>query len=82
MLTDYIDIKELNIWYDPLIGLINLDFILTGLQECTKRQKDFEDIIYHILKNLNYDKKILTDLFNLSQTSSFELYLKMIKDEL
>lgn len=82
MLTEYNEIKNLNIWYDPLLGEINLDFILTILQECVNRQKEFEDIVYNILKNLNYDDENLVSLFNLSQTDLLDLYLKMIKDEL
>lgn len=82
MNVEYNDIKDLIIWIDPLFGEISLDFILTGLQESLKEQKKFEDIIYNILKNLNYDEKDLASLFNLSQTNIFEFYLKMIKDEL
>jgi len=82
MMTEYNKIKDLNIWYDPILGLVNFDFIITSLQNCIKAQKEFEGIIYTILKNLNYDDENLASLFNLSQTDVFEMYLKMIKDEL
>ena len=82
MLTEYKEIKDLNIWYDPLLGTINLDFILVSLQESIKRQKEFENIIYNILKNSNYNPENLNSLFNLSQTNLLDMYLKMIKDEL
>lgn len=82
MNVEYNDIKDLIIWIDSLFGEISLDCILSGLQELVKKQKEFEDVIYTILKNLNYDEKDLSSLFNLSQTNLFEMYLKMIKDEL
>lgn len=82
MMIEYNDIKDLIIWNDPIIGEINLDFIISSLKESVKKQKDFEDVIYNILKNTNYDNENLASLFNLSQTDLFEFYLKMIKDEL
>ena len=82
MMIKYNDIKDLLIWNDPIMGEISLDFIISSLQESVKKQKEFEDIIYNILKNSNYDNKDLASLFNLSQTDLFEFYLKMIKDEL
>lgn len=82
MITEYNEIKDLNIWNDPLLGTINLDFILNSLQECIKKQIEFENIINIILKNLNYNTEDLNCLFNLSQTNLLDMYLKMIKDEL
>ena len=82
MMIEYNDIKDLLIWNDPVLGEISLDFILLQLQNAIKNQKEFEDIIYNILKNSNYNNKDLASLFNLSQTDLFEFYLKMIKNEL
>lgn len=82
MITEYNEIKDLNIWNDPLLGTINLDFILNSLQECIKKQIEFENIMNIILKNLNYNTEDLNSLFNLSQTNLLDMYLKMIKDEL
>ena len=82
MMTEYIDIKDLIIWNDPVMGEINLDYILSGLQESLKKQKEFEDIVYNILKNIGYCDKDIASLFSLSQTDIFDMYLKMIKDEL
>ena len=82
MMVNYVDIKDLIIWNDPVMGEISLDFILSGLQESLKKQKEFEDIVYNILKDKKYDNKDLASLFNLSQTNLFDMYLKMIKDEL
>ena len=78
MLTEYNEIKDLNIWYNSLFGYDNLDFILSKLQECVNKQREFEDIIYTILKNLNYDIEDLSSLFNLSQTNLLDMYLKII----
>ena len=67
-MIEYKYIKDLIIWNDLILGEISLDFIICGLQESIKKQIKFEETIYQILKNMNYDKKSLTSLFNLSQT--------------
>lgn len=82
MMLEYNDIKKIIIWNDSIMGEISLGFIISSLQESIKKQKEFENIIYNILKNSNYDNKDLASLFNLSQTDLFELYLKMIKNKL
>ena len=81
-MVEYNDIKDLIIWNDPILGEISLDFIITGLQQLLDEQKEFEDIIYHILKNSNYDDKTISSLFTLSKIDLISTYLKMIKDEL
>ena len=81
-MAEYMNIKDLIIWDDLVFGEISLDFILLQLQNAVKYQKEFEDIIYNILKTSNFDDEYLASLFNLSQTNLFEFYLKMIKDEL
>lgn len=81
-MIEYNDIKNLLIWKDPILGNVSLDFILTGLQDCIKKQYYFESIIYDILKDLKYDNEALCSLFNLSETNTIDMYLKMIKDEL
>lgn len=81
-MIEYNDIKDLIIWNDPIFGKINLDFIINGLQESLKDQFKFEEVIYQILKNLNYDDETISSLFSLSKTETIDMYLKMIKDEL
>lgn len=81
-MIEFNDIKDLIIWIDPILGEINLEFIINAMQECIKKQIKFEDTIYHILKELKYDDESIASLFNLSETNIIALYLKMIKDEL
>ena len=81
-MTEYNDIKDLIIWNDPILGEISLDFIITGLQELLDEQTKFEDIIYHLLENANYDDETISSLFTLSKIDLIRTYLKMIKDEL
>ena len=81
-MIEYNDIKDLIIWNDPIIGEISLDFIINALKNCIKSQSKFEDIIYNILKNNNYDDETLASLFNLSEVNTINMYLKMITDEL
>ena len=81
-MTEYNDIKDLIIWNDPILGEISLDFIITGLQELLNEQTKFEDIVYHLLENANYDNETISSLFTLSKIDLINTYLKMIKDEL
>ncbi len=81
-MTEYNDIKDLIIWDDPIFGEISLDFIITGLQELLNEQTEFENIVYHLLKNANYDNETISSLFTKSKTNTINMYLKMIKDEL
>lgn len=81
-MAEFKDIKDLIIWNDPVIGEITLESIVNELQNCIKKQIKFEDTIYHILKNMKYDNESLSSLFNLSETNTMALYLKLIKDEL
>ena len=81
-MTEYNDIKDLIIWNDPILGEISLDFIITGLQELLNEQTKFEDIVYHLLKNSNFDDETISSLFTLSKIDLINTYLKMIKDEL
>ena len=81
-MTEYNDIKDLIIWDDPIFGEISLDFIITGLQELLNEQTEFENIVYHLLKNANYDNETISSLFAKSKTNTINMYLKMIKDEL
>jgi len=81
-MVEFNDIKDLIIWNDPILGEMSLEFIINSLQECIKKQINFEDTIYHILKNLNYDDETIASIFNLSKTNTIDLYLKLIKDEL
>ena len=81
-MVEYNDIKDLIIWNDPILGEISLDFIITGLQQLLNKQKEFEDTVYHILKNSNFDDETISSLFTLSKIDLINTYLKMIKDEL
>lgn len=81
-MIEFNDIKDLIILNDPILGEVSFDSIINALQESIKKQIKFEDTIYHILKKLEYDDETLSSLFNLSETNSIDLYLKMIKDEL
>jgi hypothetical protein len=65
-----------------VLGDFSLDSIINELQNCIKKQIKFEDTIYHILKNLKYDDETIASIFNLSETNTIDLYLKLIKDEL
>lgn len=81
-MIEYNDIKDLIVWNDPILGEISLDFIITGLQQLLNEQKEFEDTVYHILKNSNYNDETISSLFSLSKIDLITTYLKMIKDEL
>lgn len=81
-MVEYNDIKDLIIWDDPILGEISLDFIITGLQELLNEQTKFEDIVYNLLENSNYDNETISSLFTLSKIDSIKTYLKIIKDEL
>ena len=81
-MINYNDIKDLIIYNDLVLGDFSLDSIINELQNCIKKQIKFEDTIYHILKNLKYDDETIASIFNLSETNTIDLYLKLIKDEL
>lgn len=81
-MVEYNDIKDLIIWDDPILGEISLDFIITGLQELLNEQTKFEDIVYNLLENSDYDNETISSLFTLSKIDSIKTYLKIIKDEL
>lgn len=57
-MTEYNNIKDLIIYYDPLIKSISIDQLITEIKKSVEEQKHFEDIIYSILENEDMSKKI------------------------
>lgn len=81
-MTEYNNIKDLIIYYDPLIKSISIDQLITEIKKSVEEQKHFEDIIYSILENEDMSKKDISTIFNLSRTNALEIYLKILTDEL
>lgn len=81
-MTEYNNNKDLIIYYDPLIGSISIDQLITEIKKSVEEQKHFEDAIHSILENGDMSKKDISTIFNLSRTNAFEMYLKILTDEL
>lgn len=81
-MTEYNNIKDLIIYYDPLIGNISIDQLITEIKKSVEEQKHFEDVIYSILENGDMSKEDISTIFNLSRTNALEMYLKILTDEL
>lgn len=81
-MTEYNNIKDLIIYYDPLIGNISIDQLITEIKKSVEEQKLFEDVIYSILENGDMSKEDISTIFNLSRTNALEMYLKILTDEL
>lgn len=81
-MTEYNNIKDLIIYYDPLIWSISIDQLITEIKKSVEKQKHFEDVMYSILENGDMSKKDISTIFNLSRTNALEMYLKILTDEL
>ena len=81
-MIDYDDYKDFIIYQDGLIGSITLDDFIKEFEKCIKEQQNFENIIYDILKNQNFDDETLASLFTLSKTDSMKFNINLLKNEL
>jgi hypothetical protein len=81
-MIEYNDIKDLIIYYDPLIGSISIDQLINEIKKSVEEQKYFEDVIYSIIENEDMSNEDISTIFNLSRTNALEMYLKILTDEL
>lgn len=81
-MIEYNDIKDLIIYYDPLIGSISIDQLINEIKKSVEEQKYFEDIIYSIIEKKHMSNEDISTIFNLSRTNALEMYLKILTDEL
>lgn len=81
-MTEYKDIKDLIIYYDPLIGNISIDQLITEIKKSVEEQKYFEDVMHSIIENEDMSNEDISTIFNLSRTNALEMYLKILTDEL
>lgn len=81
-LEEYNVFKDIVIFVDPFFGNITIDDGLNTINECIKSQEKFEDVVYDILQNTDYEEEDIASLFSLSMLKVIKFYIDMIQSNL
>lgn len=78
----YSDIKNIIIYFDPLVGDISLNDILNFMEACVDETKIFENTVSKILHKNPKNKEIASEIFNYSMVDTIKFLIDLIKGNL